>query len=208
MDAVYENVELQVNEIKNNFEIKLAEMQENFEKNLRIERQNAEAQRKAHEKAVDALQKNINNINDLKNEFKDFIEYKHLFPEKFDDIEFKLKSEIENYHYKQQLPEYQRKFYEDQARLERLKAEREMPKPVKKIDPKELEYQEYQRQQAELEQQAWLDAMKRERDEEAKLEAYRESKAQVDKEISEMSKKPVNNRDNEPKPRQKNDFDF
>ncbi len=71
-------------------------MQENFEKNLRIERQNAEAQRKAHEKAVDALQKNINNINDLKNEFKDFIEYKHLFPEKFDDIEFKLKSEIEN----------------------------------------------------------------------------------------------------------------
>ena len=207
MDAVYENVELQVNEIKNNFEIKLAEMQENFEKNLRIERQNAEAQRKAHEKAVDALQKNINNINDLKNEFKDFIEYKHLFPEKFDDIEFKLKSEIENYHYKQQLPEYQRKFYEDQARLERLKAEREMPKPVKKIDPKELEYQEYQRQQAELEQQAWLDAMKRERDEEAKLEAYRESKAQVDKEISEMSKKPVNNRDNEPKPRPKNDFE-
>lgn len=207
MDAVYENVELQVNEIKNNFEIKLAEMQENFEKNLKIERQNAEAQRKAHEKAVDALQKNINSINDLKDEYKEFIEYKHLFPEKFDDISWKLKSEIENYHYKQQLPEYQRKFYEDQARLERLKAEREMPKPVKKIDPKELEYQEYQRQQAELEQQAWLDAMKRERDEEAKLEAYRESKAQVDKEISEMSKKPVNNRDNEPKPRPKNDFE-
>ena len=79
---------------------------------------------------------------------------------------------------------------------------------MKKIDPKELEYQEYQRQQAELEQQAWLDAMKRERDEEAKLEAYRESKAQVDKEISEMSKKPVNNRDNEPKPRPKNDFEI
>jgi hypothetical protein len=34
-----------------------------------------------------------------------------------------------------------------------------------------LEYQEYQRQQAELEQQAWLDAMKRERDEEARMEA-------------------------------------
>lgn len=182
-------------------------MQADFERNLRIERQKSESQRKAHEKAVDALQKNINSINDLKDEYKEFIEYKHLFPEKFDDISWKLKSEIENYHYKQQLPEYQRKFYEDQARLERLKAEREMPKPVKKIDPKELEYQEYQRQQAELEQQAWLDAMKRERDEEAKLEAYRESKAQVDKEISEMSKKPVNNRDNEPKPRPKNDFE-
>ena len=49
---------------------------------------------------------------DLKDEYKEFIEYKHLFPEKFDDIEFKLKSEIENYHYKQQLPEYQRKFYD------------------------------------------------------------------------------------------------
>jgi hypothetical protein len=45
-----------------------------------------------------------------------------------------------------------------------------MPEPVK-IDPKQLEYQEYQRQQAELEQQAWLDAMKRERDEEARMEA-------------------------------------
>ncbi|NAR62055.1 MobV family relaxase [Acinetobacter haemolyticus] len=207
MDAVYENVELQVNEIKNNFEIKLAEMQENFEKNLRIERQNAEAQRKAHEKAVDALQKNINNINDLKNEFKDFIEYKHLFPEKFDDIEFKLKSEIENYHYKQQLPEYQRKFYEDQARLERLKAEREMPKPVK-IDPKELEYQEYQRQQAELEQQAWLDAMKRERDEEARMEAYRKPKAEADREIEEMRKNSVNRDEPIPKPRPKNDFEI
>ena len=50
--------------------------------------------------------------------------------------------------------------------------------------------------------------LQRERESEARLEAYRESKAQVDKEISEMSKKPVNNRDNEPKPRQKNDFDF
>ena len=207
MDAVYSDIESQVTEIKKDFEIKLKEMQANFERNLRVERQKSESQRKAHEKAVDALQKNINNINDLKNEFKDFIEYKHLFPEKFEDIEFKLKSEIENYHHKQGLEEYQKKFFEEQRRLERAKEAREMPEPVK-IDPKELEYQEYQRQQAELEQQAWLDAMKRERDEEAKLEAYRESKAQVDKEISEMSKKPVNNRDNEPKPRQKNDFDF
>ena len=204
MDAVYENVELQVNEIKNNFEIKLAEMQENFEKNLRIERQNAEAQRKAHEKAVDALQKNINNINDLKNEFKDFIEYKHLFPEKFDDIEFKLKSEIENYHYKQQLPEYQRKFYEDQARLERLKAEREMPKPVK-IDEKELEYQEYQRKQAELEQKEWIESMKREREMQAQIDATKQRLAALDKEFEQ---KPVNRNVDEPKPRPKNDFEI
>ena len=206
MDAVYENVELQVNEIKNNFEIKLAEMQENFEKNLRIERQNAEAQRKAHEKAVDALQKNINNINDLKNEFKDFIEYKHLFPEKFEDIEFKLKSEIENYHHKQGLEEYQKKFFEEQRRLERAKEAREMPEPVK-IDPKELEYQEYQRQQAELEQQAWLDAMKRERDEEARMEAYKKRKAEADREIEEMRKNSVNRDEPIPKPRPKNDFE-
>jgi len=81
-----------------------------------------------------------------------------------------------------------------------------MPEPVK-IDPKELEYQEYQRQQAELEQQAWLDAMKRERDEEAKLEAYRERKALLDKEIAEMQQKPVNRDEPIPKPRPKNDFE-
>ena len=94
MDAVYENVELQVNEIKNNFEIKLAEMQENFEKNLRIERQNAEAQRKAHEKAVDALNKNMKNLEDLKETYKQFIEFKRIFPKEFDDIEFRLAREI------------------------------------------------------------------------------------------------------------------
>ncbi|WP_322874027.1 MobV family relaxase, partial [Acinetobacter baumannii] len=204
MDAVYENVELQVNEIKNNFEKKLREMQADFERNLRIERQKSESQRKAHEKAVDALQKNINNINDLKNEFKDFIEYKHLFPEKFDDIEFKLKSEIENYHYKQQLPEYQRKFYEDQARLERLKAEREMPKPVK-IDEKELEYQEYQRKQAELEQKEWIESMKREREMQAQIDATKQRLAALDKEFEQ---KPVNRNVDEPKPRPKNDFEI
>jgi hypothetical protein len=37
-----------------------------------------------------------------------------------------------------------------------------MPKPVK-IDEKELEYQEYQRKQAELEQKEWIESMKRER---------------------------------------------
>ena len=206
MNAVYESVDSQVNEIKKDFEKKLREMQADFERNLRIERQKSESQRKAHEKAVDALQKNINSINDLKDEYKEFIEYKHLFPEKFDDISWKLKSEIENYHYKQQLPEYQRKFYEDQARLERLKAEREMPKPVK-IDPKELEYQEYQRQQAELEQQAWLDAMKRERDEEARMEEYRKRKAEADREIEEMRKNSVNRDEPIPKPRPKNDFE-
>ena len=203
MDAVYESVDSQVNEIKKDFEKKLREMQADFERNLRVERQNAEAQRKAHEKAVDALQKNINNINDLKNEFKDFIEYKHLFPEKFDDIEFKLKSEIENYHYKQQLPEYQRKFYEDQARLERLKAEREMPKPVK-IDEKELEYQEYQRKQAELEQKEWIESMRREREMQAQIDATKQRLAALDKEFEQ---KPVNRNVDEPKPRPKNDFE-
>lgn len=203
MDAVYESVDSQVNEIKKDFEKKLREMQADFERNLRVERQKSESQRKAHEKAVDALQKNINNINDLKNEFKDFIEYKHLFPEKFDDIEFKLKSEIENYHYKQQLPEYQRKFYEDQARLERLKAEREMPKPVK-IDEKELEYQEYQRKQAELEQKEWIESMKREREMQAQIDATKQRLAALDKEFEQ---KPVNRNVDEPKPRPKNDFE-
>ena len=206
MNAVYESVDSQVNEIKKDFEKKLREMQADFERNLRIERQKSESQRKAHEKAVDALQKNINSINDLKDEYKEFIEYKHLFPEKFDDISWKLKSEIENYHHKQGLEEYQKKFFEEQRRLERAKEAREMPEPVK-IDPKELEYQEYQRQQAELEQQAWLDAMKRERDEEARMEAHRKRKAEADREIEEMRKNSVNRDEPIPKPRPKNDFE-
>lgn len=206
MNAVYESVDSQVNEIKKDFEKKLRGMQADFERNLRIERQKSESQRKAHEKAVDALQKNINSINDLKDEYKEFIEYKHLFPEKFDDISWKLKSEIENYHHKQGLEEYQKKFFEEQRRLERAKEAREMPEPVK-IDPKQLEYQEYQRQQAELEQQAWLDAMKRERDEEARMEAYRKRKAEADREIEEMRKNSVNRDEPIPKPRPKNDFE-
>lgn len=206
MNAVYESVDSQVNEIKKDFEKKLREMQADFERNLRIERQKSESQRKAHEKAVDALQKNINSINDLKDEYKEFIEYKHLFPEKFDDISWKLKSEIENYHHKQGLEEYQKKFFEEQRRLERAKEAREMPEPVK-IDPKQLEYQEYQRQQAELEQQAWLDAMKRERDEEARMEAHGKRKAEADREIEEMRKNSVNRDEPIPKPRPKNDFE-
>ena len=115
-------------------------------------------------------------------------------------------SEIEDYHHKQGLEEYQKKFFEEQRRLERAKEAREMPEPVK-IDPKELEYQEYQRQQAELEQQAWLDAMKRERDEEARMEAYKKRKAEADREIEEMRKNSVNRDEPIPKPRPKNDFE-
>ena len=204
MDAVYENIELQVNEIKKDFEIKLNEMQADFERNLRIERQKSESQRKAHEKAVDALQKNINNINDLKNEFKDFIEYKHLFPEKFEDIEFKLKSEIENYHHEQGLEEYQRKFYENQARLERA---REMPEPAK-IDPKELEYKEYLKKQADLENQEWIEKMKREREYEAQLATHRERSERLDRENAEIQRnsRSVSNEDTL-KQRPKNDFE-
>lgn len=203
MDAVYSDIESQVNEIKKDFEIKLKEMQADFERNLRIERQKSESQRKAHEKAVDALHKNINNINDLKDEYKDFIEYKHLFPEKFDDIAFKLKSEIKNYHYKQGLEEYQRKFFADQ---ERVRQAREMPEPVK-IDPTELEYKEYLKKQADLENQQWIENMKRERESEAQLAAHRERSEMLDRENAEIQKKPVNRDEIQPQPRPKNDFE-
>lgn len=204
MDAVYENVELQVNEIKKDFEIKLKKMQADFERNLRIERQKSESQRKAHEKAVDALKKNVNNINDLKDEYKEFIEYKHLFPEKFDDIAWKLKSEIKNYHHEQGLEEYQRKFYENQARLERA---REMPEPAK-IDHKELEYKEYLKKQADLENQEWIEKMKREREYEAQLATHRERSERLDRENAEIQRnsRSVSNEDTL-KQRPKNDFE-
>ena len=81
-----------------------------------------------------------------------------------------------------------------------------MPEP-EKIDPTELEYREYLKKQADLENQQWIENMKRERESEAQLQAYRERKALVDKEIAEMQKKPVNNDEIEPKPRPKNDFE-
>ena len=81
-----------------------------------------------------------------------------------------------------------------------------MQEPVK-IDPTELEYREYLKKQADLENQQWIENMKRERESEAQLQAYRERKALVDKEIAEMQKKPVNNDEIEPKARPKNDFE-
>ena len=153
------------------------------------------------------MKKNVNNINDLKNEYKDFIEYKHLFPEKFDDIAFKLKSEIKNYHHEQGLEEYQRKFYENQARLERDRQAREMPEPVK-IDPKELEYQEYLKKQADLENQQWIENMKREREYEAQLATHRERSERLDRENAEIQRnsRSVSNEDTL-KQRPKNDFE-
>ena len=49
--------------------------------------------------------------------------------------------------------------------------------------------------------------MKRERESEAQLQAYRERKALVDNEIAEMQKKPVNRDEIQQQPRPKNDFE-
>ncbi|MGS5405859.1 hypothetical protein ACVD6S_14555, partial [Acinetobacter junii] len=79
-----------------------------------------------------------------------------------------------------------------------------MPKPVK-IDEKELEYQEYQRKQAELEQKEWIESMKREREMQAQIDATKQRLAALDKEFEQ---KPVNRNVDEPKPRPKNDFEI
>lgn len=49
--------------------------------------------------------------------------------------------------------------------------------------------------------------LQRERESEAKLEAYRERKALEDKEIAEMQQKPVNRDEIQQQPRPKNDFE-
>ena len=81
-----------------------------------------------------------------------------------------------------------------------------MQEPVK-IDPTELEYREYLKKQADLENQQWIENMKRERESEAQLQAYRERKALVDKEIAEMQQKPVNRDEIQQQPRPENDFE-
>ena len=72
------------------------------------------------------------------------------------------------------------------------------------IDEKELEYQEYQRKQAELEQKEWIESMKREREMQAQIDATKQRLAALDKEFEQ---KPVNRNVDEPKPRPKNDFE-
>lgn len=128
MGAVYENIERQVFEIKQDFEKKLAKMQADFEQKLRFERQKSESQREAHEKAADALRKNIKNLEDLKEEYNQFIEFKRIFPKEFDDIEFKLANEIDFFEQKKDLERRQREVeaarqrqYEHERKAEREK---------------------------------------------------------------------------------------
>ena len=70
----------------------------------------------------------------------------------------------------------------------------------------QAEHDRFMREEAAKAREEAALTRQRERESEAKLEAYRERKALLDKEIAEMQQKPVN-RDNEPKPRPKNDFE-
>ena len=71
----------------------------------------------------------------------------------------------------------------------------------------QAEHDRFMREEAAKAREEAALTRQRERESEAKLEAYRERKALLDKEIAEMQQKPVN-RDNEPKPRPKNDFEI
>ena len=75
------------------------------------------------------------------------------------------------------------------------------------MTPKNWNTKNILKKQADLENQQWIENMKRERESEAQLQAYRERKALVDNEIAEMQKKPVNRDEIQQQPRPKNDFE-
>lgn len=71
----------------------------------------------------------------------------------------------------------------------------------------QAEHDRFMREEAAKAREEAALTLQRERESEAKLEAYRERKALVDKEIAEMQQKPVNRDEIQQQPRPKNDFE-
>lgn len=71
----------------------------------------------------------------------------------------------------------------------------------------QAEHDRFMREEADKAREEAALTRQRERESEAKLEAYRERKALLDKEIAEMQQKPVNRDEIQQQPRPKNDFE-
>ena len=71
----------------------------------------------------------------------------------------------------------------------------------------QAEHDRFMREEAAKAREEAALTLQRERESEAKLEAYRERKALLDKEIAEMQQKPVNRDEIQQQPRPKNDFE-
>lgn len=94
MNYVYNDVEQQINFFNTEINMSIYDTHKSFTQKLNDEKLRADKFKKSHEKAATELY-------ELKKELSDFSYYKHLFPEKFDELKFKIKTAIEDFKLKQ-----------------------------------------------------------------------------------------------------------
>lgn len=111
MNAVYENVEQQIDAFNNDVKVSFSEMHLNFEKKLAAEKMRADKFENAHEKAV------LETIK-LREKYETISEYKRLFPCEFERLEQLLCDDVKNFH-KNIEQEKKRKKYQSEMLIKR-----------------------------------------------------------------------------------------
>lgn len=109
MNAVYENVEQQIDAFNSDVKITFSEMQLNYEKKLSAEKHRADKFEKAHELAIYENQK-------LRKEYASVAEYKRLFPKDFEKLENNIREEISDYQNKIEQEKYRQNYADEMRR--------------------------------------------------------------------------------------------
>ena len=109
MNAVYENVEQQIDAFNSDVKITFSEMQLNYEKKLAAEKHRADKFEKAHELAIYENQK-------LRKEYASVAEYKRLFPRNFEKLENNMREEISDYQNKIEQEKYRQNYVDEMRR--------------------------------------------------------------------------------------------
>lgn len=109
MNAVYENIEQQINAFNKDVTVSFSDMHINFEKKLAAGKLRADKFEKAHEKAVLETRK-------LREEYETISEYKRLFPVEFENLEQRLNDEVAEHHQQIEAEKYRKKNQEEVRR--------------------------------------------------------------------------------------------
>lgn len=119
MDIVYDNVQKQIDTFNDDVKISFSEMHVNFEKKLAAEKMRTDKFQKAHEQAV-------YEIRGLVKKYESVAEYKRLFPSEFEELEQRLREDVEGYHNKIEQEKYRKQYESDMIiRREREAAQKQ-----------------------------------------------------------------------------------
>jgi hypothetical protein len=121
MDYVYNDVEQQIDCFNTDINMSIYDTHKSFTQKLNDEKLRADKFKKAHEKAARELY-------ELKTELSDFSHYKHLFPEEFDELKFKIKTAIENFQLEQ------KQALEQKRNIDKALAEKEIEARKKAVE--------------------------------------------------------------------------